>query len=176
VSLLDSMLQLMGPLAAAWIDHGYLQPRMGSQLPYSVPRGSYKTADGMWLALSASADSVALRLMKLLELDDERFASFAGRVEHRDVVDRALCDWISARDAQEVLETLEANEIAVAPILDTAGLVTDPHAIERECFIEVDGMPMQNLVARLSDTPGEVRWAGREHDADGDDVRVRGWS
>ncbi|MGI9621649.1 MAG: CaiB/BaiF CoA transferase family protein, partial [Acidimicrobiales bacterium] len=41
VSLLDSMLQLMGPLAAAWIDHGYLQPRMGSQLPYSVPRGSY---------------------------------------------------------------------------------------------------------------------------------------
>jgi crotonobetainyl-CoA:carnitine CoA-transferase CaiB-like acyl-CoA transferase len=176
VNLLESMMQLMGPLAAAYLEQGYLQPRMGSQLPYSVPRGSYRTADGHWVALSASADSVAARLMALLGLgDDPRMATFAGRVEHRDEVDGALRDWVAARDLDEVLTTFNDNHIAVAPVMDMAGLVTDPHIVEREAIVEVEGTPMQNLVARLSKTPGAIRWAGRSVDADGESIRADGW-
>jgi crotonobetainyl-CoA:carnitine CoA-transferase CaiB-like acyl-CoA transferase len=29
---------------------------------------------------------------------------------------------------------------------------------------------MSNVVARLSETPGEIRWAGRAHGADTDEV------
>ena len=176
VCLLDSMFQLMGPLAAAWLDQGFLQERMGSQLPYSVPRGSYQTADGVWLALSASSDTVAARVMDLLGFgDDERFTTFQGRVDNRDIVDGALRDWIAARDADDVMAIFGELQIAAAPILDTQGIVEDPHAIERELIIDVDGMPMQNVVARLSATPGRVRWAGREPDADGDEIREQGW-
>ena len=176
VCLLDSMFQLMGPLAAAWLDHGFLQQRMGSQLPYSVPRGSYQSSDGVWLAVSASAASVAARLMDLLGLgDDQRFATFQGRADHRDIVDGALRDWIAARTAEEVLATFGELSIAVAPILDTKGIVEDPHAVARELVIEVDGMPMQNVIARMSATPGSVRWAGRPLDADGDAIREHGW-
>lgn len=176
VSLLDSMFQLMGPLAAAWLDQGFLQERMGSQLPYSVPRGSYQSADGVWLALSASSDTVAARVMDLLGFgDDDRFTTFQGRIDHRDIVDGALTEWIAARNADEIMALFGELQIAAAPILDTKGIVEDPHAVARELVIEVDGMPMQNVVARLSATPGRVRWAGRDHDADGDDIREQGW-
>ena len=59
VNLLESLFQLMGPLIGAHRLLGYEQPRMGSGIPYSVPRGTYQCADGKWVALSTSAESVA---------------------------------------------------------------------------------------------------------------------
>ena len=37
-------------------------------------------------------------------------------------------------------------------------------------IVEVDGTPMQGLVARLSRTPGRIRWSGRPLGADTDEV------
>jgi crotonobetainyl-CoA:carnitine CoA-transferase CaiB-like acyl-CoA transferase len=176
INLLESMMQLMGPLAAVWIDQGYLQPRMGSQLPYTVPRGSYQASDGQWIALSASSDSVAARVMALLGFEgDERMTTFAGRIANRDEVDGALRSWIGARDTDEIMRVFGELHIAAAPILDVAALVADPHVVEREAITEVDGTPMQNLVARFSATPGAIRWAGRGVDADGESIRRDGW-
>ena len=42
-------------------------------------------------------------------------------------------------------------------------------------YCEVDGTPMQGLIAQLSATPGALRWQGRALDADGDDIRANGW-
>ena len=84
VNLLDTMLSLMGPLHSAWAHLGYEQPRLGSGIPYSVPRGTYRCRDGRWIAVSASAESVAARLMELLGVgDDPRFTTFESRAEHR---------------------------------------------------------------------------------------------
>jgi hypothetical protein len=41
--------------------------------------------------------------------------------------------------------------------------------------VNVGDTPMQNLIARLSRTPGELRHPGRALDADGDDIRKKGW-
>ena len=91
VNLLESLFQLMGPLIGAHELLGYLQPRLGSGIPYSVPRGTYQCADGHWVAISTSAESVAQRVLDLIGVgDDARFATFAGRVEHRDELDAAV--------------------------------------------------------------------------------------
>src|SRR5882757_11586721 len=45
VNLLESLAQLMGPVVAAHLLTGYQQPRLGSGIPYSVPRGTYRCAD-----------------------------------------------------------------------------------------------------------------------------------
>ena len=68
---------------------GYEQPRLGSGIPYTVPRNTYRTADDRWVALSTSSESVAQRVLRLVGADgDERFATFADRVAHRDEIDR----------------------------------------------------------------------------------------
>jgi formyl-CoA transferase len=51
-----------------------------------------------------------------------------------------------------------------------ADLAADPHIAARQSIVEVDGTPMQGLIARLSATPGAIRWAGRPMGADTDEV------
>ena len=163
VSLLESMSQLMGPLAAAHRSEGFEQGRMGSNLPYSVPRGTYRTSDGQWIAVSASADSVAVRVMELLGLDsDDRFGSFDGRVDHREIIESRMIDFVAARTADEVLAAFEAANAAAAPILSVPELMADAHAVDREIYVELDGHTMQGPAAKLSATPAELRHAGQD--------------
>jgi crotonobetainyl-CoA:carnitine CoA-transferase CaiB-like acyl-CoA transferase len=167
VNLLDSLLQCMGPLPAAYGLTGFLQPRAGSALPYSVPRGTWRCADGEWVAVSASAETVGRRVMGMIGLGDrEDLRSFAGRIAARDEIDARLADFCGSRTLAEVLAAFEEAEAAAAPVYDMADAFADPHLKEREAFVEVDGVPMQGLVARLSRTPGTIRWAGRPLAAD----------
>ncbi len=169
VNLLETMLQVMGPLPGAWVSEGYLQPRMGSGIPYSVPRGTYQSADGKWLAVSTSSDSVAARVMKLIGREgDDRFATFDGRIAHRDEVEAEMRAWVGSRTLEEALAAFEEADAAAAPVFDVAEMSADPHIVAREALIEVDGVVQPNLIARLSRTPGKVRWAGRAlgHDND----------
>jgi crotonobetainyl-CoA:carnitine CoA-transferase CaiB-like acyl-CoA transferase len=167
VSLLESLFQLMGPLPSLYAVSGELQPRMGAQLPYTVPRNTYRCSDGTWVAVSTSAESVARRVLDLIgHGDDERLQSFEGRVEHRVALDQWMADWIAERTAPEVIAAFEDAHAACAPVYDMADLAIDPHVAARETIVDVDGTPMQGLIAKLSATPGRIRWAGRPLGAD----------
>ena len=157
IDLVDSVLQIMGPLPAAWDSLGYLQPRLGSSIPYSIPRGTYKCSDGVWVALSASAESVAKRLIETVGGGgDPRFTSFQARFENREALEELTSNWIGSRTSKEVIETIEAADAAIAPVYNMQQVIEDPHFIARESFTKVDGILMQNLVARLSKTPGKI--------------------
>jgi crotonobetainyl-CoA:carnitine CoA-transferase CaiB-like acyl-CoA transferase len=161
IDLVDSVLQIMGPLPAAWDSLGYLQPRLGSSIPYSIPRGTYKCSDGVWVALSASAESVAKRLIETVGGGgDPRFSSFQARFENREALEELTSNWIGSRTSKEVIETIEAADAAIAPVYNMQQVIEDPHFIARESFTKVDGILMQNLVARLSKTPGKIISAG----------------
>lgn len=173
VNLVESMLQVMGPLVPLYGLLGEVQERLGGGIPYTVPRNTYRTRDGRWVAVSTSAESVAARVLDLVGLGgDERFADFAGRAAHRDEIDRHLASWMAERTTEEVLAAFDAAQAAAAPVHDMADVFADPHLRERAAIVEVDGVPMQNVIARLSATPGRIRWAGRPLDADGDAVRA----
>jgi crotonobetainyl-CoA:carnitine CoA-transferase CaiB-like acyl-CoA transferase len=173
VNLLESLFQLMGPLISAYLLSGYLQPRAGSAIPYSVPRGTYQCRDGTWVAISSSAETVAARVMTLLGIDhDRRFDTFAGRVEHREELEAVVAEWIAARPVEEVLAAFSAAEAAIAPVMTMEDIAADPHVRERGVIADVEGTPMQGLIARLSETPGRLRWTGRALDADGAEIRA----
>ena len=177
VDLLSSMVQLMGPLVSAAAATGWEQPRLGAGIAYTVPRGTYRCADGTWVAISTSSESVAARVLELVGLgDDDRLGTFEGRVAHRDEVDAAVAGWVGDRGRDEVLAAFDAAEAAAAPVYGLAELVEDPHVLARGMVAEVDGAPMQGLVARLSRTPGHLRHPGRPFDADGESIRTRGWA
>jgi crotonobetainyl-CoA:carnitine CoA-transferase CaiB-like acyl-CoA transferase len=125
--------------------------------------------------VSTSAAPVASRVMTLVGLDDPRFATSAGRVEHRDEVDRVVREWIAARSSDEVLAAFETAQAAIAPVMTMGDIDRDPHYLARDAIVEVDGVPMQGLIAHLSKTPGRIRWAGRPLDADGKAIRESGW-
>jgi crotonobetainyl-CoA:carnitine CoA-transferase CaiB-like acyl-CoA transferase len=167
VNLLESLFQCMGPLPGAYATSGYLQPRLGSGIPYSVPRGTWRCRDDRWVAVSTSAESVARRVMGLIGFGDrEELQTFNGRIAARDEVDARMAEWCAARTLDEVLAAFEAAQAAAAPVHDMADIAGDPHYAARGAIVEVGGVPMQGLVARLSATPGELRWPGRPLGAD----------
>jgi crotonobetainyl-CoA:carnitine CoA-transferase CaiB-like acyl-CoA transferase len=176
VSLLESLFQMMGPLVSLWEVIGQLQERLGAGLPYTVPRGTYRCADGHWVGLSASSDSVADRVLGVLGVaGDPRFGSFAARMEHREALEAIMTGYCAAHGRDEVLNAFTEAEAAIGPVLDMSEISVDPHYLAREAIVTVGDTPMQGLVAKLSATPGVLRWPGRRLDADGDSIRAEGW-
>jgi len=167
VNLLESMLQMMSALPSASAHLGYEQPRLGSGIPYTAPRGTYRCSDGEWIAISTSAESVAHRVLELVGVGaDARFSSFEGRAAHREELDAIVERWVAQRPSAEVFAAFDAAEAAIAPVYRMGDLLADPHVIARDVMIEVDGVRMQGATARLSRTPANVRHAGRALGAD----------
>ena len=167
VNLLESMLQMMSALPSAAAHLDYDQPRLGSGIPYSVPRGTYRCADGKWVAISTSTESVAHRVLTLLgHGDDPRFETSELRAGHREEIDRIVSEWVGARTSADVIAAFDAAHAAIGPVYSMRDLLADPHVIERHVFVEVEGIVMQGPVARLTRTPGEVRFVGRALGAD----------
>ena len=175
LNLIESMVAFMAPQATAYDTLGVLAPRDGSQTAFSAPRNVYGTSDGRWIAISTSAQSVADRLFVAIghpELrEDPRFTSNGARLEHREMIDRLVGDWIAARSSTEVLSTFREHEVAAALVLDAADIVEDEHLRARGFFRDVEDdalgtMLMHEAVPRFSDSPGQVRHAGRGLGAD----------
>ena len=104
---------------------------MGSSLPYTVPRSSYRCADGRWVAVSTSAEPVGRRVMQLIGLgDDERFARSPGDPA-RDEVDPRMAAWWRRALSTEAVAAFDAAEAAAALVYDMADMFADPHFAER---------------------------------------------
>jgi crotonobetainyl-CoA:carnitine CoA-transferase CaiB-like acyl-CoA transferase len=73
------------------------------------------------------------------------------------------------------MEAFTSAEAAIGPVMSMADIAADPHYAAREAIVDVGGTPMQGLIARLSATPGALRWQGRGLDEDGDEIRATGW-
>jgi len=176
VNLLTTIFQMMGPVISLFKLSGELQPRLGSGLPYTVPRGVYQCVDDKWVGVSASSDSVAARVMKILGLEtDERFTTFAGRMEHRELLQELMGKWCATRTRDEVVAIFEEAEAAVGPVFDMSDIASDPHYAARNMIQIVGDTPMQGLIAALSKTPGELRSEGKPNDSDRDDIVKNGW-
>ncbi|MFF8904289.1 CaiB/BaiF CoA transferase family protein [Streptomyces olivaceoviridis] len=179
MAIIEPILSVLGP-HATWYDQlGYVQERTGNRSANNAPRNTYRTADGTWVAVSTSAQSVAERVLRLVgrpELIEEPwFATGADRAAHADVLDEAVGSWIAGRTRAEVLAAFEEAEAAVAPVQDVRDVLADPQYQALDTVTTVDDpelgpLRMQNVLFRLSATPGGIRWAGRPHGADTDAV------
>ncbi|WP_067721336.1 CaiB/BaiF CoA transferase family protein [Nocardia yamanashiensis] len=169
LAIIEPILTLLGPQLIAYDQLGELQPRMGNRSSNNAPRNIYRTADGGWVAVSTSAQSVAERVVRLVGrpdlIDQPWFGSGAERATHADELDAAVGAWIAERDTGAVLSAFEKAEAAVAPVYTAADVLADPHFQALGTIAEVPDaelglIRMQNILFRLSDTPGAIRWAG----------------
>ena len=174
-SLVEPLLTLLGPQLTAYDLLGTLQERTGNRSSHNAPRNVYRTSDGAWVAVSASATSIAERVMKLVGRADLAtqpwFATGAGRAAHVEEIDAAVAAWISERSRADVLAAFEAAEAAIAPIYDASDLLEDPQLAAIDAIVSIDDadlgpIKMTNMISRLSDTPGGIERSGAAQGAD----------
>jgi crotonobetainyl-CoA:carnitine CoA-transferase CaiB-like acyl-CoA transferase len=169
MAIIEPILGVLGPQMTAYKALGVVPKRTGNRSNSNAPRNTYRTRDGRWLAISTSAQSIAERVMRLVGRPDlveqPWFATGYGRVEHADELDEAVGGWIAARDADEVVAAFTGAQAAVARVNDVADIARDPQYAALDTFVEVPDeelgtVTMQNVLFRMSETPGAIRWAG----------------
>ena len=166
--LLDPIISILGPQAESFRLSGQLPARSGSRSNTTSPRNTFRTKDGRYVAISASIQAMAERLLRTVGradmLDDPRFATNTARVANADACEAPIAAFIAARDLAEVMAVFEAAEITAAPVYDVDQLMEDPHVQAREVLIdmpdaELGQVLMHNVIPRLQATPGALRHA-----------------
>jgi formyl-CoA transferase len=179
LAIIEPILTVLGPQPTVYDATGQIQQRTGNRSANNAPRNTYRTRDGRWVAVSTSAQSIAERVMHLVGhpefVEQPWFASGAERAQHADELDAAVGDWIAARDRDEVVRAFEEAQAAVAPIYDVRDVIADPQfqalgSLVRVPDPDLGSVLMQNVLFRLSETPGEIATAGPRHGQHTDEV------
>jgi len=170
LAIIEPILTILGPQPIVYDQLGIIQTRTGNRSVNNAPRNTYRTADGKWVAISTSTQSIAERVMHLVGhpevIDEPWFASGAKRAKHADELDGYVAAWIGDREIDDVIIAFEEAHAAVAPIYDISQIMEDPQFRALGSIVSLDDpdlgtVRMQNVMFRMSDTPGEIRWAGR---------------
>lgn len=180
VSLYEPLFSILGPQVIEYDQLGIVQERRGNRSPRTAPRNAYRTADDRWVALSAGTQQIADRIFRAIDRPDlsgdPRFSSPAARHDNANEVDAIVAEWIASHPLDEVLGAFERAQAPIAPAYTTDQIVTDPQYLARETVISVDDpdlgpVRMQNVVPRLTATPGRIRSTGStEIDHDREEV------
>lgn len=179
LAIIEPILTVLGSQPTVYDQLGIVQNRTGNRSANNAPRNTYKTKEGRWVAISTSAQSIAERVMRLVShpevIDEPWFKSGAERAKHADLLDKLVGDWIAARPFDEVVRLFTEAEAAVAPIYDVSDVMKDSQFQALQSIIsvpdeELGQVKMQNVLFRLSETPGSVRWAGRTLGQDNESV------
>jgi crotonobetainyl-CoA:carnitine CoA-transferase CaiB-like acyl-CoA transferase len=169
LAIYEPLFWILGPQALVYDQLGIVPVRLGSSTEWTAPRNVYLTQDGHWLALSASSQSIAERVMQIVGhpevVDETWFADHSGRVAHQLDLDQLIGDWIGKRTAAEVTAAFEEGEAVIGPVYSIADIFADPQYTARETITTVDDsrlgqVKVQNAIPRLSHTPGRVRHLG----------------
>ncbi len=98
---------------------------------------------------------------------DPRFATHHARGEHQVELDDMISAWTKSWSSADLLAHLEMHGVPAGKIYKAPDMLEDPHFKAREAIIKVQhpafqNLWMQNVFPKLSETPGEVAWAGPE--------------
>lgn len=169
-ALYEAVLGVMESLIPEYTVSGYVRPRTGSILPNVAPANAYPTADGEHL-ISGNQDTVFKRLAEAMgrpELaDDERYATHNARGANQAELDDLIAEWSKGLTSAELEDLLNRHSVPNGKIYTAPDMLADAHFAARKAIVtlahpQLGDFPMQNVVPKLSDTPGEVRWVGPE--------------
>lgn len=179
MAIYEPILTILGAQPTFYDQLGIIEKRGGNRSKHNAPRNTYRTKDGRWVAISTSSLNIAKRVMELVgnpEVTNEPwFQTGKGRVEHVEELDEIVGSWIAQHDFEEVMVAFEEAEAAIAPVYDISQVMQDPHFNYRKSITEVtdsdfSSIKMQNVIAKFSSTPGNIRWAGLSKGANNDEI------
>jgi len=155
--------------AVAYDQLGLPGRRTGNRTSGSAPRNTYRTKDDRWIAIAGSTQALTERLFREMgrpELTgDPRFRTNQARLANVEALDEIVGAWVAQRTQAECIDQLVKAEVAVAPVADFKDLAEDPHLIARKALATIEDpelgtLRMPDVLPRLSDTPGRIRYAG----------------
>ncbi|MFC4360491.1 CaiB/BaiF CoA transferase family protein [Halobium salinum] len=141
VSLLDGQVAWTSYMASNYFATGDTPGRMGSRHPTIAPYQAFETRDG-YAVVACASEHIWPRFCAAVDksdlADDERFATNADRVEHREALDAALEPFFAERTTDEAVSRLREHDVPVSPVNDMADVFDHPQVHARGMHQSVD--------------------------------------
>jgi crotonobetainyl-CoA:carnitine CoA-transferase CaiB-like acyl-CoA transferase len=176
VSLMDSALAALLNQGSGFLNAGVVPGRLGNRHPSITPYETYRAADGDF-AVACGNDTLFRRLCGAVGRpdlpDDERFATNAARLEHREALGGELEAAFAGASAAEWLVRLGEAGVPAGPINDVGEAFAFAEELGLAPSVEVDGVRTVRSPMTLAATPVAVRRRPPrlgEHDAE-----IRAW-
>ncbi|MBN8872540.1 MAG: CoA transferase [Rhodospirillales bacterium] len=179
IGLYEPIFRILDELAPSYDLNGYVRERMGPGTVNVVPHSHYPTSDGRWIAIACTSDKIFARLAELMgkpELAaEDRWGPVRQRLADRDEVDAVVTAWTSQHDRDTVLRLCEEGQVPCGPVYAVDEIFQDPQYAARGNIVRMEDerigtLAIPNVVPRLTDTPGAVKWLGPALGADNDSV------
>ena len=153
------------------IERGMDTPRFGNRPPFLVttapsdiyPCPPFGPSD--YVHIHCGSDRQWERMAKVMGredmLDDPRFATMAGRGEHKAEVDEAVRGWTATLDKMAAMRALGGAGVPAGAVRTTTEVLADPDLRERGIFVTVEDpvrgpVTIPGWAARMSRSPARV--------------------
>lgn len=165
LAIYEAVLKLLEVNVLEYDQLGREHARTGNSYGAAAPRGSYLCADGEWLALSGSTQTVAMRLLRAVggeELaSDPRFRTNAERTANVTALDEHISAWCRVHTRDEAIEELTAAGCAVGPLESVATMLDNPQVQARGSIARVEDdllgpLRMTNVFPQFAHHPCSV--------------------
>jgi crotonobetainyl-CoA:carnitine CoA-transferase CaiB-like acyl-CoA transferase len=169
VSLYEPLFRLVESQVIGYDQLGIVKARRGNRIEEDSPRNAYATADGEWIAISASSDRTFARLAAAIGRPglpaDPRYRTNADRIANDVELDAIVAAWMVERTAAEVMEQLERCDVVAGRVYTIVDALADPQYRARQTVVSVPdpdfgSVRMPGVVPGLSRTAGVVFWPG----------------
>jgi formyl-CoA transferase len=164
-ALYEAVLQVMESVIPEYDRMGIIRERSGSYLKGIAPSNVYMCRDGEFM-IGGNGDAIFARLAKAMgqpELAaDPRYSTHIARGMNQIELDQRINDWTGQHTISEVEAAMIEHSVPAGKVYRAPEMLKDPHFQARQAIIEVETerfgkLKMQNVVPKLSSTPGGVR-------------------
>ncbi len=163
----ESVHRILCGTMVAYYELGIVRERSGNRAGLAQPYDVYQANDG-WVVIAAIG-TVYNRVCQVLGLDpsEEKWQTAQlniGTVEGIEF-DAILRAWVEERPVDEVVEIMNAAQVACCPILNAEQMAQDPHYQMRGVHTEWEDLQLGRkvkgigVVPKFSETPGKI-WRG----------------
>lgn len=179
IGLYEPIFRILDELAPSFQLNGYVRQRMGPGTVNVVPHSHYPTKDGRWIAIACTSDKIFSRLAEAMGVPEYaeggKWERIKQREAEREIVDDHVANWTRSMDRAEAIATCEKFQVPCGPVYAIDEIFEDPQYKARENIkwmkdARVGELAIPNLVPRLSDTPGAVKWLGPSMGEHNDEV------
>lgn len=165
----ECAIHFLGPAILDYTVNDRVEERAGNSDAAFAPHGVYPAAgDDQWIAIVCRDDDEWRRLCAAMNNEDlardSRYASAAGRLEHRAAIDSSIASWTRTLERADVESRLQSRGVPAHQVQNSADAYADPQFVHRGHFVALEHPVLGKFTvegprAKLSRTPATVRRA-----------------
>ncbi len=167
ISQFEAIHRLLSGTMVEYFSNGFVRERTGNKATAFQPYDAFQASDG-WVVVGAVGLAVFSRVCRVLGLDpeEEKWQRASTDINGLEGIefDALLRGWIAERTVEEVVEQLNAAQVACCPIMNSQAMAEDPHYEARKVHVEwqdnqVGRVKGTGVSPAFSATPGKL-WRG----------------